>query len=77
MMRDYVVTARHKDTGLWHALLFVNHPTPSGLDRPILKLSTTKGCETEQGALDLMVSGLRPEFLKTVDVPDLTTQEAT
>lgn len=70
----YIAIGKHEDTGLFHGLLYVNKPTPSGMYRPILALSTTEGRTTEQEALDLMLSGLTPEYVKTVVVPKLEKQ---
>ena len=51
-MKDHIIACKHEDTGLWHGLFYVNHPTPSGWDRPILKYSTKYGYATEQEAIE-------------------------
>lgn len=74
-MRDHILVAQHKKTKLWHALLFRNHPTPSGCDRPILKLSTKTGKESPKEAVDEMKNNLEPEYWKKIDLPDLNDIE--
>jgi len=76
-MRDHIVIAKHQDSGLFHALLYQNHPTPSGCDRPILRLSTPDGKATKKEALDVMIAGLKPEYLKTIDVPVIERSKPT
>ncbi len=68
-MKDYIGAGKHPDTGLYHAYLFINHPTPSGCDRPILNKSTKKGYKSGWDAIDAMVSMLDPDYVKTIDVP--------
>ena len=70
-MRDHIVIAQHKETKLFHALFYVNHPTPSGWHRPILKLSTKHGKATEKEALEEMAQAFAPERLKEIDLPVL------
>ena len=46
----YIVVGQHKDTGKYHGMLYVNHPTPSGSDRYMLVLSDTRGWDDEETA---------------------------
>lgn len=66
-----ISVVKYEDDGLWHALLYTNHPTPSGSDRLILSLSTTKGTNTAYEALELMKSGLKSDFYNSVDKPTI------
>ena len=70
-MKDHIVVAKHKETKKHHGLLYVNRPTPSGCDRPVLQYSTKCGFDTEQEAIDSIVSSLKPEYVKTLDIPVL------
>ena len=70
-MKDYIVIAKHKDTKLFHALLYQNHPTPSGCDGPVLRLSTPTGRSTTQLALNDMTKALKPEYIEKIDVHNL------
>ncbi len=38
-----IEVGKHKKTGLYHGMLFVNHPTPSGSKRYLLALSDNRG----------------------------------
>ena len=38
-----IVALQHKDTGEWHGVLMVNHPTPSGCERWMLAYSDKRG----------------------------------
>ena len=67
-MKDHIIAGKHEDTGLWHGLFYVNHPTPSGWDRPVLKYSTKLGYVTEQEAVEAMKKVFTPEKLKNIDV---------
>ena len=69
-MKDHIMAGRDRETGLWHGLFYRNHPTPSGEPRPMLRLSTTQGYETELEALRVMKSAFTAEQLKDVDCPD-------
>jgi hypothetical protein len=69
MMRDHIIAGQHEETKLWHGLFYINHPTPSGCDRPILKLSTTNGYVTEQEAVEVMKAAFTPERLLEIDYP--------
>ena len=73
-MKDYILIGKNPQTGLYHGYLYTNHPTPSGMDRPILKLSTTEGFHSQNQALARMLSGLTPEYIATIDVPILEEQ---
>ena len=70
-MKDHVAVAKHKDTGMFHALLYQNHPTSSGSDRPMLRLSTKIGRSTRREAIDDMGKSLGPDYLKGVELPNL------
>lgn len=71
MLKDHIVIDQHRETKLYHACLYQNHPTPSGSDRPILKLSTNVGKNTPQEAMDEMQKSLKPEYWDTLDLPIL------
>lgn len=68
-MKDHIAIGEDKKTGLFHGLLFVSKPTPSGCDRPILSKSTTLGYISKQQALEAIKSMLDPEYIKKIDVP--------
>jgi hypothetical protein len=68
-MKDHITAGQYKDTNLWHGLFYVNHPTPSGCDRPILKYSTKNGYATEQEAIEEIKKVFTPEQLKNIDLP--------
>jgi hypothetical protein len=70
-VKDYVCAGQHEQTQLWRGLLYRNHPTPSGWDRMILALSTTLGFATEAEAVQAMISGLKPEYVATIDIPNI------
>jgi len=71
-MRNHIVAGQHGDTKLWHGLYYVNHPTPSGCDRPILRLSTKVGFSTEREAVEAMKAAFTPEQLAEIDVPEFS-----
>jgi hypothetical protein len=71
LLPDEVCLGKHKDTGLWYGLLYVDHPTPRGCHRPIVKLSAKEGKATPQEALDYFLSGLKPEYVKTLLLPNI------
>jgi hypothetical protein len=69
-LRDHIIAGQHRETKLWHGMFYRNCPTPSGCDRPILKLSTTEGYSTEKEAVEVMKSAFTPEKLAEIDVPN-------
>lgn len=70
-MKDHIVIAQHRDTLKWHGLFYVNHPTPSGSPRPILKIETKEGYETQQEALDIIKAAFNAEQLASIDIPNV------
>ncbi len=74
-MKDHIIISSDPETGLFYALLYRNHPTPSGCDRPILALSTNEGKKTTKEALDSMLSGLKPTYVKEIDIPNLVKEQ--
>ena len=70
-MKDYLAVGQDPNTKLYHGLFYVNHPTPSGCNRPILKSSTTKGYESEKEALDFIKKAFTVEQLNEMDIPKL------
>ena len=69
-MKDQILSGI-KD-GLWYGLYYINHPTPSGSARPMLKYSTNVGFKTPREAIILMRSAFTAEQLKDIDCPDVT-----
>lgn len=53
-MNAYMTIGQHEQTGLYHGMVYRNHPTPSGLDRWLLSLSTTEGFASQRLAGDYM-----------------------
>ena len=51
---EYLTTAKHRDTGLYHGVLMLNRPTPSGCDRWMIQTSSDIGFKTNQEALDVI-----------------------
>ena len=65
--RYYFALAQHKETHLWHGVMYKFHESPSGCRTPHLWTSSTKGFKTEREAVedwnkltDTMVCGLNP-----------------
>lgn len=50
MSNSRLAVIHDAESGLFHGALFQNHPTPSGLDRFLLKKSTTAGFDSERDA---------------------------
>lgn len=48
----YLTTVTHKDTKLYHGVIMLNRPTPSGCDRWMIQTSTDIGFKTKPEALD-------------------------
>lgn len=48
---SYVGAGQHRETGKWHGLYYVNHPTPSGCDRYLLKISDNRGWDDSETAI--------------------------
>lgn len=71
-MRDHFVIAQHRDTLKWHGLFYVNHPTPSGFPRAILKLETNNGFDSPHDALTEIKNAFTNEQLENIDAPDLS-----
>lgn len=55
-MNAYMTISQHEETGLFHGLVYRNHPTPSGCDRWLLSLSTNEGFATQRLAGEYMNS---------------------
>lgn len=49
---DYLTTAQHKDTKMYHGILMHYHPTPSGCERWFIGKSTNEGFKKEEDALE-------------------------
>jgi len=50
----YMTVCKHEKTRFYHGCVYYNHPTPSGIDRHLLAISTTQGFETEFEAGEFM-----------------------
>lgn len=78
-MNDHIVIAQHRETLLWHGLLYRNKPTLSGVVRPILAVSTKEGFEDKEQALDEIVKVLRRNLseddFNKISVPILNRSE--
>ena len=48
----YFALAQHKETHLWHGVMYKMHTSPSGNRTPHLWVSSTKGFRTEREAVD-------------------------
>ena len=46
-----ILTGQKKEDGKWYSSLWVNHPTPSGCDRPMLALSANVGFDTKEKSI--------------------------
>lgn len=46
--------SKHNTTGLYHGIIYINKPTPSGCDRWLLDKSTTEGYQTYNTAALIM-----------------------
>ena len=62
-----VCVGKHKDTGEFHGMLYVNHPTPSGCDRYMLVLSDNRGWPTEEEAEEEFKKILRKDNILKED----------
>lgn len=56
--------ARHKETGKFHGVLYVNHPTPSGSDRWMPALSDKRGWDDEKAAAEAFDALLAAEGIE-------------
>lgn len=53
-MNAYMTISQHEETGLYHGLVYRNHPTPSDCDRWLLSLSTNEGFASQRLAGEYM-----------------------
>lgn len=60
---QYITAAQHKETGKWHGVLMLNHPTPSGCERWMMAYSDKRGWDSEEIAKKEFVA-LSPDFDK-------------
>jgi hypothetical protein len=74
ILHDEVVIIRIPETGLYQALLYRNHPTPSGCPRLMLSLSTNVHKKTAVEALKVMTDGLKAEYVATILLPNVKPQ---
>jgi hypothetical protein len=59
---EYVTAGQHRETKLWHGMLMINHPTPSGCDRWMMAYSDSRGWPDEKTA--------KAEFKKLLQLHD-------
>lgn len=52
----YIIAGTDREAGLYHGLMMLNRPTPSGLDRWTLQFSTKQGFPEKGSALELIQS---------------------
>lgn len=74
-INDCIVYGEHKDTGEYHGMFYINHPTPSGSPRMMLWHSTKLGYKTPQEAINAMVAALKPEALVDTDIFKIKNEE--
>lgn len=67
-INDTITFGTHKETGKYHGLFYINHPTPSGEPRLMLWHSTKEGFDTPNEAVDKMADGIKPEVLIDTDI---------
>ena len=67
-MNDYICVALNKGTGLYHALLYMNKPTPSECDRPWLIRSVNEGCVFADDAVAKLLVGLDAEYIASLSI---------
>lgn len=63
---QFVTVGQHRETGQWHGMLMVNHPTPSGCERWMVAYSDKRGWPNERTA--------KAEFRKTLKSHDRSEQ---
>ena len=69
-MKDEIRGGKCNETGLFHGLFYINHPTPSGWDRLILKYSTTDGYNTPKEAVEKMKLAFTEEQLSKMYIEE-------
>lgn len=67
-IKDLIGSGKHKETGLYHGLYYINHPPPSGEPRIMLWHSTKEGFKTPEEAINVMKSAFTEEQLKEIEV---------
>lgn len=70
--KAHLAIVTNTETGLFHGAMYINHPTPSGLDRYLLSRTTTDGYATERSAA-LAINAAYPD-LDQLDLDELPSE---
>jgi hypothetical protein len=65
----YITSGQHKETGLFHGLLWVSHPTISGTERWLILASDNRGFKTHKEACVKIKEALFPyyQYIKVME----------